>query len=114
MKFKLIFVVVDTDKTEAVLEAVMSCGATGATILGKARGVGLAKTVTFLGLQLFSSRDVMMVLVESRRADGVLAAALSAGKLDESLGTGIALQIDVEKAVGLSEHVKLLSQQLGD
>ena len=110
MQFKLILVIVDTDRTEQVLQATLNAGATGATILGNARGVGLSQPARLWGLELFNSRDMVMVLVDSTRADIVLDAALTAGKLDETLGTGIALQLSVDKAVGLTEHVKMLTQ----
>jgi nitrogen regulatory protein PII len=112
MNFKLILVIVENERTDAVLQAALTVGATGATILSTARGVGLSKALTFLGLELFSSRTI--VLVEERRADQVLESVLTAGKLDETLGTGIALQISVDKAVGLSEHIKILQEKFPD
>jgi len=111
MDFKLILVIVDTERTAGVLKTAIASGATGATILSQARGVGLSKNTSFLGLELFNSRDVVLVLVESRRSEHVLHEILREGRLDESLGTGIALLISVDKAVGLSEHIKLLRDQ---
>ncbi len=111
MKFKLVMVFVEDDKTDRVLDAARAAGATGATIISKARGLGLQPTLGIFGLELFNLRDVLMILVEERRAEPVLNAVLQSGQLDESLGTGIVLQIDVEKALGLSEHIRLLEQQ---
>jgi hypothetical protein len=48
--------------------------------------------------------------MEQRRADAVLDAVLEAGQLDESLGSGIVLQLGVERALGMSEHVAALSK----
>jgi len=112
IEFKLILVVVDIERSGKVLDAVLASGATGATILGQAKGVGLSKVVSFLGLELFSSRDVLLVLADSRRSDSILKAACEAGRLDETRGTGIALQISVDKAIGLTEHMEILSQKL--
>jgi len=39
-------------------------------------------------------------------------AVLAAGQLDESLRTGLALQRDVERALGLSEYIETLSRRL--
>lgn len=114
MEFKLILVVVDIDKTDAVLEAVLASGATGATVISRARGLGLSKPIKLWGLELFNSRDVILVIVESANADAVMEAALRSGQLDETRGTGLALQLDVEKAVGLSEHIKFLKGQSRD
>lgn len=112
MEFKLIMVFVDEDKTDKVLDASRGAGATGATIITNARGQGLKKTLGIFGLEILNPRDVVLILVEKRRADEVMHAVTEAGKLDESLGTGIAIQIDVDKALGLTEHIKALEQQI--
>ncbi len=110
MEFKLLLVVVDSERVDEVLDTVLTAGATGATLLSNARGLGLSKRTTFLGLELFHRRDILLILVDATRADKVLAVAESAGRLDETLGTGIALQLPVEKALGLTEHINRLSQ----
>ncbi|WP_151703883.1 P-II family nitrogen regulator [Nitrincola alkalilacustris] len=108
MDFKLIMVFVDEDKRDVVLDASRQAGATGSTIITNARGQGLQKAIGILGLEILNPRDVLLILAESRRVDQVMKAIVKAGELDESLGTGVALQIDVEKALGLSEHIKAL------
>jgi len=50
MHFKLIIVMVEDEKTNAVLKAARDAGATGATVLNQARGEGINPTKTFLGL----------------------------------------------------------------
>ncbi|SFX17979.1 P-II family nitrogen regulator [Marinospirillum alkaliphilum] len=112
MDFKLIMVFVDEDKTDKVLDASRKAGATGATIITNARGQGLQKTLGIFGLEILNPRDVLLILTEKRRADEVMEAVLAAGQLDESLGTGIAIQIDVDKALGLTEHIKALEKQI--
>lgn len=112
MDFKLIMAFVDEDQTDPVLAASRKAGATGATIIPNARGLGLEKTLGIFGLEILHPRDVVLVLVEARRSSEVLEAVKQAGHLDESLGTGIALEIDVNKAVGLSEHIKKLEEQI--
>lgn len=111
MDFKLLLIVIDSDRVDEVLEAVLEAGATGATLLSNARGMGLSKRTTFLGLELFNRRNILLILVDATRADHVLEVAETAGQLDETLGTGIALQLPVEKAFGLTEHIKRLAQQ---
>lgn len=112
MDFKLIMIFVDDNKTDQVLDASRAAGATGATIITSARGQGLKKLTGILGLEILEPRDVVLILVEARRADAVMSAVLAAGQLDESLRTGIALQLDVERAVGLTEHIQTLAKQL--
>ncbi|MCC5882438.1 MAG: P-II family nitrogen regulator [Halomonas sp.] len=111
MDFKLLMVFVDQDMTEAVLDASREAGATGATIINNAQGQGLKPHLTFFGLEFMASRSVILILVEARRSDTVLQAVTTAGKLDESLNTGIALELEVTQALGLSEHIKTLSKE---
>jgi len=111
MEFKLLLIVVESERVDPVLEAVLEAGASGATLLSNARGLGLSKRTTFLGLELFQRRAILLVLVDATRADHVLQVAETAGQLDETLGTGIALQLPVEKALGLTEHIKRLAQE---
>lgn len=112
MKFKLIMVFVDTLKVEAVLDAGRAAGATGATILPNARGQGLKKHLTFFGLEYLGARAILLFVVEARRSDAVMAAVTEAGGLDESIETGIALEIDLNQVTGLSQHIRLLEEQL--
>jgi len=111
MDFKLLMVFVDQDHTDKVLDAAREAGATGATIINNAQGQGLKPHLTFFGLEFMASRSVILILVEARRSSTVLDAVCEAGKLDESLNTGLALELEVNRAVGLSEHIKALSQE---
>lgn len=111
MDFKLIMVFVDHNRTEAVLDAAREAGATGATIINNAQGSGLKPQLTFFGLEFMASRSVILILVEARRSSEILEAVSNAGGLDESMDTGIALELDVSRALGLSEHIKALSRE---
>lgn len=112
MEFKLLMAFVDEDKTDKVLDASREAGATGATIITNARGQGLKKTLGIFGLEILNPRDVLLILVEARRIDTVLGAVRKAGQLDESMNTGVALVIDVEQAVGLSDHINMLARKV--
>lgn len=112
MKFKLIMVFVDDLKVEAVLDAGRAAGATGATIIPNARGHGMKRHLTFFGLEYLGARTILLFVVEARRADEVMTAVTEAGGLDESIDTGIALELDVNQVTGLSEHIRLLEEQL--
>ncbi|QQD22384.1 P-II family nitrogen regulator [Oceanospirillaceae bacterium ASx5O] len=111
MQFKLILVFVDDEKTDKVLDAARAAGATGATIISHARGQGLKKMTGIFGLELLNPRAVLLILVEERRADAILQAVTDAGGLDEQLDTGIALMLDVDKALGLTQHIKALQKE---
>lgn len=110
MRFKLIIALVDDDVTNAVLDASRNAGATGATVINHARGEGVKKSKTFFGLTLETQRDVLLFLVEEHLSREVLETISDIGKFDNSPGTGIAFQIDVEDAVGVSHQIKELSE----
>jgi nitrogen regulatory protein PII len=114
MRFKLILAFIDDDKTDEVMQAARTAGATGATVITSARGEGLKPTRTFLGLSLESQRNVVLFLVEQRLARSILETIGTVGELDTTPGTGIAVQIDVEDAVGVAHQVQTLTARLED
>ncbi len=109
MHFKLIIALVEDDKTNAVLKSARIAGATGATVINQARGEGLETTKTFFGLELETQRDVLMFLVEEHLSRKILETIADVGKFDENPGTGIAFQIDVDDAVGVTQQIRRLS-----
>ena len=108
MHFKLLIVFVEDDKTEAVMDAARAAGATGQTVINNARGEGLEKTKTFLGLTLDTQRDVILLLVEEHLSRHILEHIGVIGEFDEKPGTGLAIQVDVEDAVGALSQVERL------
>ncbi|WP_428085946.1 P-II family nitrogen regulator [Candidatus Thioglobus sp.] len=112
MHFKLIIAFVDSDKTDNILEAARTKGATGSTIISQARGEGLEHAKTFLGLSLEAPRDVLLLLVEQHLARDILESIERAGEFESSAKEGIAFQIDVEDAVGVMHQIQALEQTL--
>ena len=112
MRFKLIIALVNDDVTDAILTASRDAGATGATVINNARGEGIKQTKTFFGLTLETQRDVLMLLVEEHLSREVLEKISEVGEFDESPGSGIAFQIDVEDAVGVSHQIKELTETI--
>ena len=109
MHFKLIVVFVEDDKTSLVMETSREHGATGATVISNARGEGLKASKTFLGMTLETQRDVVLLLVEEHMSRTILEAIEDAAEFDAKPGTGIAIQIDVEDAVGVKHQVEKLT-----
>lgn len=109
MHFKLIIALVEDHLTDKVMDAARHCGATGATVIHQARGEGLESTKTFFGLSLETQRDVLLFLVEEHLSRKILEKISTAGEFDETSGSGIAFQIDVEDAVGVAHQVKSLT-----
>jgi nitrogen regulatory protein PII len=107
--FKLIIAFIAEDKTNKVLNAARQAGATGATVINHARGEGLEPPKTFFGLNLETQRDVLLLLVEEHLSRTILEKIAQVGEFEENLGAGIALQIDVEDAVGISHQMKKLT-----
>ncbi|MEO1243395.1 MAG: P-II family nitrogen regulator [Pseudomonadota bacterium] len=114
MKFKLIIALVTDEITEKVLEAGRASGATGCTIITAARGEGLNPPKTFLGLTLEGQRDVLLFLVEEHLSRQILEAISREGRFDEDNGAGVAFQIDIEDAVGLSGQIENIRREIGD
>ena len=77
-----------------------------------ARGEGLQKKKTFLGLDLETQRDMVLLLVEEHRARRILEKVCEAGEFESNPGTGIAFQIDVEDAVGVAHQVQSITPTL--
>ncbi len=108
MHFKLIIAFVEDGKTAAVMTAARDAGATGATVINNARGEGLAQKKTFFGLSLETQRDVVLFLVEEHLCRSILETIEDAGEFEARPGTGIAIQVDVEDAVGVSHQIEKL------
>lgn len=110
MHFKLIIALVEDDKTDAVMDAAREGGATGATVINHARGEGLKKSKSFFGLTLETQRDMLLFLVEEHLSRKILERIARVGDFEDKPGAGIAFQIDVEDAVGVSQQVKSLTE----
>lgn len=112
MHFKLLIAFVEDTKTEAIMDAAREAGATGCTVVNNARGEGLSPPKTFFGLNLSTQRDVIILLVEQHLSRTILEKIAEVGQFEEEPGTGIAVQIDVEDAVGISRQIEQLSEAL--
>jgi nitrogen regulatory protein PII len=109
MHFKLIIALVEDNMTNPVLEAAREAGATGSTVINQARGEGIEKSKTFLGLNLETQRDVILFLVEEHLSRHILETIAKVGEFEDKPGTGIAFQIDVEDALGVSHQIEELT-----
>ena len=110
MHFKLLIALVDDDKSNAVMQAAREGGATGATIVNHARGEGLSPAKTFFGLSLETQRDMLLFLVEEHLSRRILEDIARVAGFDQQSGAGIAFQLNVEDAVGVSHQVQSLSK----
>ena len=110
MHFKLIIALVEDEKTDAIMEAAHTAGATGATVLNQVRGEGVNAAKTFFGLDLVAQRDMLMFLVEEHLSRKILEHIAAIGEFEDNPGAGIAFQIDVEDVVGINRQISKLHE----
>ena len=114
MHFKLIIALVEDKKTDAIMDAARTAGATGATIVNQVRGEGVKIAKTFFGLELEAQRDMLMFLVEEHLSRHILEHIADIGRFDDGPGAGIAFQIDVEDIVGVNLQIRKLKKAVED
>ncbi|MCY3768453.1 MAG: P-II family nitrogen regulator [Gammaproteobacteria bacterium] len=110
MHFKLLVAFIDKAQTKAVMQAARDKGARGATVITGARGEGLNESPTFLGLTLETQRNVVLFVVEEHISREILEYIAEVAQFEEKPGTGIAVQIDIEDAVGVLQQAASLNE----
>jgi nitrogen regulatory protein PII len=110
MHFKLIIIMAEDERTQNILDAAREAGITGCTVLNQARGEGVKPAKTFLGLSIDSNVDVILMLAEEHMSREIMEKVAIAGEFDESSGSGIAFQIDVEDAIGVRHQIEALAE----
>ena len=73
---------------------------------------GLTPKRSFFGLDLTARGNVVLFLVVETRARDILEQIRSAGRFDEEPGAGVAFQIAIEDAVGLSSQLSVMRERL--
>ena len=114
MRFKLIVALVNDPHTEEVMDAAREAGATGITVIPRARGEGGFRKKTFLGLTLETQRDVLLLVVEEHLSRHIMEKIADVGQFDQTSGTGIAFQVDVEDAIGVRHQIEALEETVED
>ena len=112
MNLKMIVAFVADEKTDTILTAAREAGATGATVITACRGEGIQPEKSFLGLELTAQRDVLIFLVAAPKSREILETIATAGRFDEEPGSGIAVQIEIEDAVGLKSQAETLIREI--
>lgn len=114
MKFKLVMALVADTITDDILKVARDLGATGSTVIHRARGEGLEPTRTFLGLTLEGQVDVCLFLVESHLSRKILEGIARAGDFETKPGAGMAIQVDIEDAIGLTTQITAIGREIED
>lgn len=102
MNFHAIFVVAQRGKADQLANAAKKAGAKGATVF-YARGTGIHEAKKFFGLNIESSKEVVIILCEEGQTKAIMAALVEAGNL-KAPGTGIAFVIPVISLIGLAHR----------
>ncbi len=112
MHFKLIIALVNEQKTKDIMQAAREAGATGATVVGAARGEGLEPKKTFFGLNLETQRDMLMFIVEEHLSRQVLEHVAETGGFEDNPGSGLAFMLDVEDTIGLKSQIEAIVEEV--
>ena len=102
MKYKheVIFCIVNSGYSEAVMDAAKKFGATGGTVIN-ARGTAGKEAETFFHITVQPEKEIVMILVPKEIKDDVLHALYNEVGL-ETAGHGIAFSAPVDSVVGLT------------
>jgi uncharacterized protein YaaQ len=114
MDFKLVIALVSDDFTERVISTAREEGATGATVITSGRGEGLKPAKTFFGLTLEGQVDMLLFIVEKHLSRNILEKIAEVANFDQNSGTGIAMQINIEDAVGLKAQLETIGKEIED
>jgi len=101
VRMKMLVAIVNDRSAEAVMDAAREAGASGATIIQEARGEGRKGLQSLMGLDLEAGRDLMLFIVPRDRSTEILESVARAAEFDETPGTGLVFQVDIEDSLGL-------------
>lgn len=99
MEHEVIFTIIDRGLAEDVVDAAVSAGASGGTIIN-ARGAGMHEHSTLFSLSLEPEKEIVMIISEKNKSDNIIAAINKAMQIDAP-GKGILFTMDVNKTSGL-------------
>jgi nitrogen regulatory protein PII len=99
---EVITCIVQRGESDKVVKAAIKAGAQGATVY-YARGTGVRQKLGIFGAMLTPEKEVIIVVTNADRTDGIFDAIVSAAKLDKA-GRGFAFVQKVERAVGFIEE----------
>ena len=114
MDLKLIVALVSDDHTDKIIDKAREMGATGATVITSGRGEGLNPHKTFFNLTFEGQIDMVLFLVEQHLSRSILESISEIASLNDQHGAGVAMQIDVEDAIGLKTQLKTIEKEIED
>ena len=103
-----IICIVNSGYSETVMEAAREAGAGGGTVIN-ARGTATKDAEKFFGITVHPEKEMVMILVDSEKRDGVLHALYKKVGL-ETKGQGIAFALPVDAVIGIQDAKKKLDK----
>ena len=110
--YEVIFCIVNSGFSEAVMDAAREYGAGGGTVI-HGRGTANPEAEKIFGISIHPEKEIVMILVESKIRDDILHALYNAVGL-KTPGGGIAYSMPVEDVVGISVPDRKKSADAGD
>lgn len=99
LDYEAIFVIVDKDSVDDVLEAAELAGSTGGTII-HGRGSGIQEKEKLFNIQIEPEKEIVLMLSKVEKTEGIVNSIKERLNLDES-NAGMIFVMDVRKTVGL-------------
>ena len=99
----VIFCIVNSGFSEAVMDAAKKGGAKGGTVIN-ARGTAGKEAEKFFGITVQEEKEIVMILTSSESKDKILQNLYDEVGLNTA-GQGIAFSLPVDGVVGLSSNV---------
>ena len=99
--YELIFCIVNTGFSGAVMDAARSAGATGGTIL-RGRGSAGKEAEDFFHIQIEPEKEIVMILAPVEIKDNIMTSIYREAGL-ASAGQGIIFSLPVTRTAGLSQ-----------
>lgn len=94
-----IFAIVERGKADYVVKKAKEAGAQGATIM-YGRGTGTHEAKRLFNINIESSKEIIIILVQKDKMKPIYDAVVEAGKLNEP-GTGIVFTVPIGNLLGL-------------
>ena len=98
-KHDVIFCIVNSGFSDAVMDAARKFGARGGTVI-RARGTANSEAEKLFGITIQPEKEIVMILVDTTIKNDILHALYTAVGLDTP-GQGIAFSLPVDQAIGL-------------
>ncbi|NLY47000.1 MAG: P-II family nitrogen regulator [Tissierella sp.] len=99
MDFEAIFVVVNKDDLDDVLDAAEAAGSTGGTVI-HGRGAGSKEKTTLFNIEIEPEKDIVLILSHTSKTDAIINSINDKLNLHKP-NTGIIFVVDVRKTLGL-------------